>query len=325
MSTDPLNEHEVAGSMSMEGQHRNRQGRSGRRIFLSVTACLAALVGQAASAQCARQDLTRLVDEYLTALTANNPARLDLASDVKYTENGRIMSTGDGFWRTAREVSFSRSAIDIEQCGTLTQAVVEEDGVDVPTIYGVRLRVNEDGDLTDIESYIARSAEFFHNPAGVPEEDGDDWEALLEPDERTSREAMIAAGNAYFDMFFDPQGTEVPFATPCNRWENGTRTTQDDCSNMGPAGAGGMQMTHRRFPIVDLDAGIVVGFVLFADRLLDFHMFKMRDGQITQIQSVIGPAADSTGWAEQEAARAGPGGPGRNGAGFGRGGPPPGQ
>ena len=79
---------------------------------------------------------------------------------------------------------------------------------------------------------------------------------------------MIAAANAYFDMFFDPQGTVVPFATPCNRWENGTRTTQGDCSNMGPAGAGGMEMTHRRFPIVDLEAGIVVGFVLFADSLL---------------------------------------------------------
>ena len=205
-------------------------------------------------------------------------------------------------------MTFRRSAIDVEQCGTLTQAVIEEDGLDVPTIYGVRLRVNDDGELTDIESYIARSAEFFHNPEGVPAEDGDDWEALLEPAERSTREVMVAAANAYFDMFFDPQGTEVPFATLCNRWENGTRTTQGDCSNMGPAGVGGMQMTHRRFPIVDREAGIVVGFVLFADSLLDFHMFKMRNGLITQIQSVIGPAANPTGWAEQEAAGAGRGG-----------------
>ena len=301
-----------------------------RRMFVSVGVCLVALYGQAANAQCTRPELSRLVDDYLAALTANDPARLDVASDVKYTENGRIMNIGDGFWQTAQQVSFSRSAIDIEQCGTLTQAVVDEDGFDVPTIYGVRLRVDGDGDLTDIESYIARSTEFFHNPEGVPEEDGDNWDALIEPEERMSREVMIAAGNAYFDMFFDPQGTEVPFATPCNRWENGTRTTQDDCSSMGPAAAGGMQMTHRRFPIVDLEAGIVVGFVLFADSLLDFHMFKMRDGLITQIQSVIGPAANPTGWAEQEAAGPRPGGrgggPGQGAAGFGRrGGPPPGQ
>jgi len=310
---------------------RNKQHRAPRRVFLGVAVCLSALLSQTASAQCTRENLSRLVDDYLAALSANDAGRLSIAGDLKYTENGRIMNTGDGFWQTAGEVTFSRSAIDVEQCGTLTQAVIDEDGVDVPTIYGVRLRVNDSGELTDIESYIARSTEFAHNPAGVPEVDGEVWEELLDPDERTSREDMIAAGNAYFDMFFDPQGTEVPFAMPCDRWENGTRTTRGDCANMGPAGAGGMQMTHRRFAIVDEEAGIVVGFVLFADSLLDLHMFKMRNGLITQIQSVIGPAANPTGWTEQEAGRggraggAGRGGAGRGGAGFGRGGPPPAQ
>jgi hypothetical protein len=309
----------------------NGQRRSPLRIFLGVAVCLSALSSQTAGAQCTRENLSRLVDNFLAALSANDPAALAVASDAKFTENGRIMALGDGLWRTAGEITFSRSAIDVEQCGTLTQAVMDEDGVDTPTIYGVRLRVNGNAELTDIETYVARSTEFGYNPEGVPVEDGDDWEALIEPAERSSREVMIAAANAYFDMFFDPQGTQVPFATPCNRWENGMRTTQGDCSNMGPAGAGGMQMTHRRFPIVDLEAGIVVGFVLFADSLLDFHMFKMRNSMITQIQSVIGPRANPTGWVEQEAGRGGrAGGAGRGAAGRGgpvpgRGGPPPGQ
>lgn len=71
-----------------------------------------------------------------------------------------------------------------------------------------------------------------------------------------------------------------------------------------------------------------------ADSLLDLHMFKMCNGLIAQIQSVIGPAANPTGWTEQEGAGAGRGGRaggpgcggfGRGGAGFGRGGPAPGQ
>ena len=314
--------------MRIAALRRNRRRRSPHPLLLSAAVCLSALLSQSANAQCTRQGLSRLVDDFLAALSANDPTGLAVASDLKFTENGRILNPGDGLWQTAGEVTFSRSAFDVEQCGTLTQAVLEEDGVDVPTIYGVRLRVNDNAELTDIESYIARSTEFAHNPEGVPAEDGDDWEALLEPSERSSREVMIAAANAYFDMFFDPQGTQVPFATPCNRWENGTRTTQGDCSNMGPAGAGGMEMTHRRFAIVDLEAGIVVGFVLFADSLLDLHMFKMRNGMITQIQSVIGPRANPTGWVEQEAAGAGrggrAGGPGRGGAGRGRGAPPPG-
>ncbi len=273
-----------------------------RRRGLCVVLCLAAFVSYAAEAQCTRENLSTLIDDYLSALSANAPDRLQLASDVKYTENGRIMNPGDGFWQTAGDVTFSRSAIDIEQCSTLTQALFDEDGMDEQTIYGVRLRLNDSAELIDIESYIARSEEFFHNPGGVPEVDGEEWEAILDPAERTSREDMIAAANAYFDMFFDPQGTEVPFATPCDRWENGTRTTRGDCANMGPAGAGGMVMTNRRFSVVDLEAGIVVGFVLFAGSLADLHMFKMRDGLITQIHSVIGPATDSSGWTEQEAA-----------------------
>jgi hypothetical protein len=297
---------------------------SSRRISLSIAVCLAACLSPAVEAQCTRQDLSTLIEDFLAALSAKDPDQLRFANDAKYTENGRIMNLGDGIWQSAGEVTFSRSALDAEQCGTLTQALIDEDGYATPTIYGVRLRVNENAQLTDIEAYIARSTEFAYNPDGVPAEDGDDWEALLDPGERSSRDVLVAAANAYFDMFFDPQGTEVPFAIPCNRWENGTRTTRDDCSNMGPAGAGGMQMTHRRFPVVDLEAGIVVGFVLFADSLLDFHMFKVRDDLITQIQSVIGPRANPTGWTEQETPAAGRGG-GRRGGGPGRGGPPPGQ
>lgn len=312
--------------MSSTAIHRAERRAARPRIAVGVAICLSALLSHTASAQCTRENLSSLIDDFLAAISANDPARLSLADDVKYTENGRIMNPGDGFWKTAGEVTFSRSAIDVEECGTLTQAVIEESGAEAPVVYGVRLRLNDNGDLKDIESYIARSTEFFHNPEGVPEEDGDDWAALIEPSERQSREVMIAAADAYFDMFFDPQGTEVPFATPCNRWENGTRTTRGDCSNMGPAGVGGMEMTHRRYPIVDLEAGIVVGFVLFADSLLDLHMFKMRDGLITQIQSVIGPAANPTGWVEQEPGRGGRaggpgaggfGGPGSPGGGFG--------
>ena len=152
----------------------NGQRRSPLRPLLGVAVCLAALSSQTAGAQCTRENLSRLVDDFLSALSANDPAGLDVASDLKFTENGRIMALGDGLWRTAGEITFSRSAIDVEQCGMLTQAVMDEDGVDTPTIYGVRLRVNGNAELTDIETYVARSTEFGYNPEGVPVEDGDD-------------------------------------------------------------------------------------------------------------------------------------------------------
>lgn len=248
---------------------------------------------------CGRADLAGAVDLYFDALLAHDPVRLPLGENLKFTENGQVVDVTDGFWQTAGRTTFRRSLLDTATCGTMTQAVVEENGQVGPVIYGVRLKLDA-GQLSEIETYVARATEFAQNPAGVPEADGDTWETILPPGERSSRADIIAAANAYFDMFFDPPNTDVPFATPCNRWENGTRTTQGDCGNLGPAGAGGMRMTHRRFPLVDEETGTTAGFVLFNDGLLDVHMFRVRGGEITQIQAIVGPGSETTGWEDQE-------------------------
>jgi hypothetical protein len=61
-----------------------------------------------------------------------------------------------------------------------------------------------------------------------------------------------------------------------------------------------MQMTHRRFPVSDLDSGMTAGFILFGNRLLDFHLFKVKEGKIVLIQALVGPASTGTGWETQE-------------------------
>lgn len=272
--------------------------RAGACLRSAIAAAALLTCMMARGAECTRAGLAALTDNYLAALAAHNPSTLPLAPTVKYTENSKILKVGEGLWTTAGQVAFQRKLLDTERCGTLVQAVIEEAGMAKPTILGVRLQL-ADGKIGEIESYIARAQEFAHKPEGVALEDGEDWEAIVPQNERTSREAMQAAADAYFVMF-DIPGTQVPFATPCNRYENGTKTTRGDCSNMGPAGGGGLKMTHRRYPLSDLEAGITAGFVLFVNKLSDFHMFKFRNGKITQIQAVVGPATTTTGWEEQE-------------------------
>ena len=252
--------------------------------------------GQAApSAGCTRESLTAVIDQYFEALVAHDPSQLPLAANVKFTENAELLEVGDGLWQTASALTFHRNLLDTERCGSLTQAVLEEEG-EGPIIFGVRLGLVEQ-QITEIETYIARSTEFFQTPEGVPVMDGEEWESILDPEERSTREELNAAADAYFDFFAD-QSTPVPFASPCDRWENGFRTTRGDCSNLG--GAGGLRMTNRRYPVADVEAGIGVGFILFAGSLLDFHMFKVRNGEITQIQAVVGPMSRTSGWEEQE-------------------------
>ena len=130
-----------------------------------------------------------------------------------------------------------------------------------------------------------------------------DWEGILPIAERSSRLAMIAAADDYFNMFTKEPIHGTPFAKPCNRWENGFQTTKGgsfggkvyvagDCS---PKGLVISNHGPRRF-LVDVEEGAVVAYVHFAGSLPDFHMFKMINGKVKFIQAVIGAPSKSMGW-----------------------------
>src|SRR3990172_4668055 len=53
---------------------------------------------------CDRPCLEGLIDDYLAALVAHDPARLPLSADVSYSENEQMLEIGDGFWGTASGV-----------------------------------------------------------------------------------------------------------------------------------------------------------------------------------------------------------------------------
>jgi hypothetical protein len=261
---------------------------------------------QSGGSACTRESLKGTVDKYLAALAAHSPSGLALDPKVRFTENGIDAAVGKGLWETAGKVLLKRSAIDAGTCGTVTQAIIEEN--DRPIIFGFRLKVNN-GAITEIEHIVAREKEFAFTPKGILDTANQDWEGILRPAERSSRMAMTAAAVDYFDMFADDPAVGTPFATPCDRWENGMQTTKGgefqgkvypphSCTPKGL----GLIIKHppRRVPVVDLEAGIVVAFVHFANGLPDFHMFKMRNGKVELIQAVIGASAPSTGWASEE-------------------------
>ncbi len=253
-----------------------------RRSVIAGTLLALAYAG-ASQAACTRAELKGAVDGYFKALAAHDAKAAPLAANVRFTENGNEVKAGEGFWKTAGKVALSRSALDTETCGTVTQAIIEENGSNI--IFGVRLKLDDAKKISEIEHIIARKEDFAFKPAGVLETSDQDWETLLPLEQRTSRAAMIAAANDYYDMFTATPEVSVPFATPCNRWENGTKTTpKGDCSPKG------LTLVHqeRRVPVVDREAGVAVAFVFFGGGLPDMHMFKFRSGHIEVAQAVIG-------------------------------------
>jgi hypothetical protein len=256
---------------------------------------------------CTRDDLKNLVELYLQALIAHDPAPLPVSSSAKFTENGAVLALGEGFWQTAGALQFHRNVLDPESCGAVVQAVFEEQEKQV--IFGLRIKLAE-SKLTEIETLVARSGplpgEAFFMPNVIVTTPQPEWEEAVPVAERSSREELISIADAYFEGF-ETSGTPdykaVPFADDCDRWENGVKTTQMNCAEQfetTPFGSFGSGITRRRYPVVDVENGIALGFVLFSGIGIDFHMFKVRGGQIHQIQAVVGPFNGSTGWEEYE-------------------------
>jgi hypothetical protein len=256
---------------------------------------------------CTRSSLTEVIDLYLQALVAHDAAQLPVASSAKFTENGAVLSLGEGFWQTAGTLQFQRNVLDPETCGAVVQAVFEEDGKQL--IFGLRLKL-EASELTEIETIVARSGplpgEAFFMPNTIVTTPQPEWEQAVPLAERSTREELIGIADAYFEGF-ETSGTPdyepVPFADDCDRWENGVKTTQMNCAQQfmdTPFGSFGSGITRRRYPVIDVENGIALGFVLFSGIGIDFHMFKVTGGKIHQIQAVVGPFNGSTGWEEYE-------------------------
>jgi hypothetical protein len=234
-----------------------------------ITQCVLALIMMAcgslvtayAQSACTRDGLKGIIGQYFSALEAHNPSSLPLAAKVKFTENGVEMPVGEGFWKTAGKTLLKRDLIDTYKCGTHSNVVIEEkytapkttapapksqfaslsakppaDGVIRPILYGVRLKV-ENQQIIEIESFVARETEFAFNAASVLETKDQDWESIIPAEQRSSRLAMIAAADDYYDMFTENPQVRTPFATVCDRWENGFQTTK------GGGVMGGVKMT----------------------------------------------------------------------------------
>src|SRR3989441_10460453 len=269
-------------------------------LFRLVTAALAmfALAGDLAPIvnastgpiplNCNRACLENVVDQYLAALVAHDPKRLPLSKDVKYTENDQVIELGDGFWKTVEgRGNYTHIFADPEFGQAAYMGTMKEAGG--PLLMSLRLRV-ELGRITEIESiYFKPGGRGPNNIADMdkPYKPEEIWFKSIPPDQRMSRQEMIAIADAYFSGLQKNDGKGVngtgtyPFTNDCHRIENGSPTTNVprpanqpatdinafsmDCLSQFKLGYYFVvQNIHdRRYPVVDQERGIVWSHVVF--------------------------------------------------------------
>jgi hypothetical protein len=276
-----------------------------RPIVLGVFA-----LGSAYGAGCDRACLKSMLDQYLNAVVQHNAAAAPLAVGYRETENALVRRPGGGLWQSAKALGkVQRRYFDAESgqagyFGTLE----EEGGTDIVT---VRVKV-EERKISEAEWYVSRKGDAgigvsagaqanaaFHDPdylsAHAP------VEHVVPKAERLSRADLIAITNSYFDGLSAHDGTLIIAHPGCIRLENGVSTTQrpipsggmTDCTSNG-AMANIFAVTARRYPIVDEEAGVVLGLGLFERkpgvamrRNLFSEWFFIEQGKIRSIYSAM--------------------------------------
>jgi hypothetical protein len=239
-------------------------------------------MSQAADARLDRAALLKLADTYLAALVAHDPGKVPLASDVKVVENVTRIKAGEGLWKTARSAptEFKIVVPDpiLQEVGGLV--VMQTDGK--PTQVGFRLKL-ANGKIVEAEHLVVAMRD-ANNPnlqkprPAIP---------LEVPDEYAdSHGRLIHIAKSYYDALDNNNGHLAPFASDCERHENGMRTAPFGGPSLGgvipgggaprPVGLLGMQdcttqidsgafqyittIDDRRVEIADTVTGLAIGF-----------------------------------------------------------------
>lgn len=266
-----------------------------------------------------RSELYAVLDAYLAALAAGDPAAAPLAADVFNTENNVVLGVGDGLWNTltARADYDLRFADPASGQVAVFTAVEETDALNPCCI---RLEV-AGGRITGVETVVARNKDegFPFGPQFfVPKPI---MESMVPEGGRATREELLDLANGYFETIERNDGTiRTRFAATCNRVENGVQTTNNADFPLPIARLGceaqfalgwyryDDELRARRFPLVDEERGIVLayGFIDHSGRLGDYTLtdgtparspvrrphsyylaeaFKIEGGQIVQVEA----------------------------------------
>jgi hypothetical protein len=182
-----------------------------------------------AQGACDRTCLEGFIDRYLDAVIANDPARVPLAGNVRYTENGQRLVVGDGLWRSMKAKGTYRLLVsDVEAGQAAYLGTIQEDGRTaseaVPALIALRLKVAR-GQITEVELQIARSVDAAQRVEALGKPHAL-FTATIPSGERMSRADLIATADKYFTGMQQNDGKgDYPFAPDCSRIENGAQTT----------------------------------------------------------------------------------------------------
>jgi hypothetical protein len=271
------------------GRRARRAGLCGGLLAGAMIAA-ASTSTQAAPNGCDRACLYQALDQYLGAVVRHDPSNAPLAKGFRETENAVDTQPGDGIWKNAVGLGeVQRRYFDPVSGQAAYFGLVGEPGAG-PALVGVRIKVVH-RKITEAEWFIARKGMALYSPTGLvakpPRSD-----TPLPAADQLPREQLLKVASSYFEGLTAHDGGMVIAKDSCNRFENGTQTTGlpprprpavapvpgAPVTSVAPPVGAGVSNCHsaferltkaveavveRRFPVVDTQAGVVMGIGIF--------------------------------------------------------------
>jgi hypothetical protein len=255
----------------------------------------------AAATDCDRTCLKSTLDQYLNAVIKHDPSAAPLAAGFRQTENAIVVRPPTGAWKTVTALGKVQRRYLDPITGQAGYFGIVEEGSD-SSVVTVRLKV-ENRKITEAEWIVARKDAFGPNGPGGALVNPDSLIANPPPertvprDARSPRDVLMAVANSYFDGLTTHDGSIILHEPGCTRIENGTVMTgrgrgagagrgaapdgrgapaapaaRAAAPGLPPAGgdcSSNLEQLNvslvaaRRYPIVDEEAGVVLGMVVF--------------------------------------------------------------
>ena len=227
-----------------------------------------------------KRTLLELMLRFTEALTHNNPSEIPMTKDCIATYQGVKAEVGSGeIWGDLRRIPYRQTFVDpITRTACFTGVVTNNVNFKVLPkdrarlafgpqkwwIYYVRITANEAGEICEIEEIARPDTSSGLNVTPAQMQPPRILEAPLPEDEKSTREEMLRIGSLYWDanakmvdsslVPIHPDARRIEVGTPVSDEFNHPNSvrTQYDLPNFF------WEVTKRRYPVVDVDRGILI-------------------------------------------------------------------
>ena len=249
---------------------------------LAATTALAVAAPAQAQGACTRDQMEGIAGDWVEAIEQGTMMTMQLGEWVEYNENFMRGSLG-GFLSPPREVNWHLALLDTTTCQVFVEAVMLDE--ERPLVTATQISNGFFG-VGPFDNIVTDEGDWLFDAQATYEyARREDWGDIPEG-ERHTRDELIAAADAYLDLFNDPT-VEVPWGTPCARLEGGVYTGRGEPTDTCNVGVpSGVELTNRRY-IVDPVKGAVNVFLEFGESARpDSHTFRVENGTIRYVHTV---------------------------------------